>query len=309
MTGGLLTLSEIDAAEARWGLFPHGDPWMVEDDPADDPGSEGQVPDDEPLGDATGVPSADDEVERLRAELERLRLEVRQAPTALQKTLLARHEQRPYTLDYVERLFTDFLEIHGDRRYRDDPAIVTGMARYHGRPVMVVGQQKGRDLKQRQFRNFGYAQPEGYRKALRAMKLAEKFSRPIVTFVDTPGAYPSVGAEERGPGGGDRLQPTRDVTAHGPGRCLHHRRRGERRRPRDRRRQPHLDARERDLHGDHAAGLLGDPVEGPGPCRGGCRRAAPDRFGSRGLRYHRRDRAGAPGRSAERLRCGRAPAR
>ncbi|PYV20030.1 MAG: acetyl-CoA carboxylase carboxyl transferase subunit alpha, partial [Acidobacteria bacterium] len=138
------------------------------------------------------------ELKTLRAEVERLRQKVRLDSGAWQRTLLARHDQRPYTLDYVERLFTGFAEIHGDRRFRDDPALVAGMAFYHGRPVMVVGQQKGRDLKARQFRNFGYAEPEGYRKALRAMKLAEKFSRPIITFVDTPGAYPSIGAEERG---------------------------------------------------------------------------------------------------------------
>jgi acetyl-CoA carboxylase carboxyl transferase subunit alpha len=138
------------------------------------------------------------EVERLREELRQLREAIRHGYKAWQRTLLARHEQRPYTLDYVEHLFQDFSEIHGDRRFGDDPAMVAGMARYHGHPVMVVGHQKGRDLKQRQHRNFGYAQPEGYRKALRAMKLAEKFSRPIIAFVDTPGAYPSVGAEERG---------------------------------------------------------------------------------------------------------------
>jgi acetyl-CoA carboxylase carboxyl transferase subunit alpha len=140
--------------------------------------------------------SAQAEVERLRAEVERLRQDV--AGNAWQRTLLARHDNRPYTLDYVEKLFQSFSEIHGDRRFGDDPAIVTGMALYHERPVMIVGHQKGRDLKQRQLRNFGYAQPEGYRKAIRAMKLAEKFSRPIICFVDTPGAYPSVGAEERG---------------------------------------------------------------------------------------------------------------
>jgi acetyl-CoA carboxylase carboxyl transferase subunit alpha len=139
------------------------------------------------------------ELENLRAEVQRLREEIRiQGATAWERTLLARHEQRPYTLDYVERLFQSFAEIHGDRRFADDPAIVAGPAMYHGRPVMVIGQQKGRDLKQRQLRNFGYAQPEGYRKALRAMKLAEKFRRPIITFIDTPGAYPSIGAEERG---------------------------------------------------------------------------------------------------------------
>lgn len=138
------------------------------------------------------------ELERLRAEVDRLRKEAHQASSAWQKTLLARHEMRPYTLDYVERLFQGFSEIHGDRRFGDDPAIIAGMAVYYGHPVMLVGQQKGRDIKQRQYRNFGYAQPEGYRKAMRAMKLAEKFSRPIICFIDTPGAYPSVGAEERG---------------------------------------------------------------------------------------------------------------
>jgi acetyl-CoA carboxylase carboxyl transferase subunit alpha len=138
------------------------------------------------------------ELERLRAEVQRLRDEGRQSNSAWERTLVARHEHRPYTLDYVERIFQGFSEIHGDRRFGDDPAIVAGMARYHGQAVLVVGHQKGRDIKQRQYRNFGYAQPEGYRKALRAMKLADKFSRPIITFLDTPGAYPSVGAEERG---------------------------------------------------------------------------------------------------------------
>jgi acetyl-CoA carboxylase carboxyl transferase subunit alpha len=136
------------------------------------------------------------EIERLRAEVERLRKDNSNA--AYQRTLLARHDLRPYTLDYVGRLFQNFTEIHGDRRYGDDPAIVTGMASYHGTPVMVVGHQKGRDLKQRQHRNFGCPQPEGYRKAMRAMNLAGKFRRPIVCFIDTPGAYPGVGAEERG---------------------------------------------------------------------------------------------------------------
>lgn len=142
--------------------------------------------------------SYQDEIDELRAEVERLRKEKAAFEGAWQRTLLARHEQRPYTLDYVERLFEGFSEIHGDRRFADDATMIAGMARYHGQPVMVIGQQKGRDLQQRQYRNFGCAQPEGYRKAMRAMKLAEKFSRPIITFVDTPGAYPSVGAEERG---------------------------------------------------------------------------------------------------------------
>src|SRR5260370_12637861 len=118
--------------------------------------------------------------------------------TAFERVQLARHPERPYTLDFIERMFEDFTEIHGDRRYADDPAIVCGFARFHGMPALVVGHQKGRDTKQRQFRNFGMPKPEGYRKAIRAMKLAEKFERPIFTFIDTPGAYPGIDAEERG---------------------------------------------------------------------------------------------------------------
>ncbi len=111
---------------------------------------------------------------------------------------LARHAKRPHSLDYIQRLFTDFREIHGDRYFADDAAIVAGMGYFEGRPVMIVGQQKGRDTKQKLFRNFGMPKPEGYRKGLRAMKLAAKFGRPVVTFLDTPGAYPGIDAEERG---------------------------------------------------------------------------------------------------------------
>src|SRR5215218_6166332 len=118
--------------------------------------------------------------------------------TAFERVLLARHADRPYTLDLIERLFEDFVELHGDKRFAEDPAIVCGLARFHGLPVIVVGHQKGRDTKQRQQRNFGMAKPEGYRKALRVMKFAEKFRRPIFTFIDTPGAYPGIDAEERG---------------------------------------------------------------------------------------------------------------
>ncbi|HUE81704.1 MAG TPA: acetyl-CoA carboxylase carboxyltransferase subunit alpha, partial [Pyrinomonadaceae bacterium] len=118
--------------------------------------------------------------------------------TAFERVQLARHPDRPYTLDFVERLFEDFVESHGDRRFADDPAMVCGLARFHGLPIVVVGHQKGRDTKQRSYRNFGMPKPEGYRKALRVMKMAEKFSRPIFTFIDTPGAYPGIDAEERG---------------------------------------------------------------------------------------------------------------
>jgi acetyl-CoA carboxylase carboxyl transferase subunit alpha len=117
---------------------------------------------------------------------------------AFSRVLLARHAERPYTLDYIDRLFKDFTEIHGDRRFANDPAIICGFATFHTLPVVVIGHQKGRDTKQRQHRNFGMPKPEGYRKALRAMKLAEKFARPVLTFIDTTGAYPGIDAEERG---------------------------------------------------------------------------------------------------------------
>jgi len=118
--------------------------------------------------------------------------------TAFERVQLARHSDRPYTLDLIERLFEDFVELHGDKRFAEDPAIVCGLARFHGLPIVVVGHQKGRDTKQRSYRNFGMPKPEGYRKALRVMKLGEKFGRPIFTFIDTPGAYPGIDAEERG---------------------------------------------------------------------------------------------------------------
>jgi acetyl-CoA carboxylase carboxyl transferase subunit alpha len=117
---------------------------------------------------------------------------------AWQRVQLARHPKRPHSLDYIQRLFTDFEEIHGDRRYGDDPAIVCGMGFFEGRPIMIVGQQKGRDTKQKLYRNFGMPKPEGYRKALRVMQMAAKFRRPILTLLDTPGAYPGIDAEERG---------------------------------------------------------------------------------------------------------------
>ena len=138
------------------------------------------------------------EITKLQDRLDQLRREMNAPPTAWHKTELARHPQRPQTLDYVERVFTDFSEIHGDRGFGDDAAIVCGMARFHGDEVLVVGTQKGRDMKQRVFRNFGTPHPEGYRKAIRVMQVAEKFRRPIFTLVDTDGAYPGIHAEERG---------------------------------------------------------------------------------------------------------------
>jgi acetyl-CoA carboxylase carboxyl transferase subunit alpha len=138
------------------------------------------------------------EIIKLRERVEILRRDMEAPPTAWQKTELARHPQRPQSLDYIERVFTDFSEIHGDRGFGDDAAIICGMARFHGDEVLIVATQKGRDMKQRVHRNFGTPHPEGYRKAIRTMQLAEKFRRPIFTLVDTDGAYPGIHAEERG---------------------------------------------------------------------------------------------------------------
>jgi acetyl-CoA carboxylase carboxyl transferase subunit alpha len=149
----------------------------------------------------SGSQAARREIERLRHQLEAANRESAPAEKrkdAWQRVLLARHAERPYTLDFIDMLFSDFTELHGDRRFADDPAMVGGLARFEGHAVMVVGHQKGRDTKQKLLRNFGMANPEGYRKALRLMQLAAKFNVPIVTLVDTPGAYPGIGAEERG---------------------------------------------------------------------------------------------------------------
>ncbi len=140
----------------------------------------------------------DAELAGLQAKLEALRSEIYRSLTPIQRVMVARHARRPYTLDYLSTIFTDFIELHGDRLYRDDPAIVGGWARLAGNTVMVIGHQKGRDTKEKILRNFGMPKPEGYRKALRLMQLAEKFQLPVFTFVDTPGAYPGIDAEERG---------------------------------------------------------------------------------------------------------------
>ena len=139
-----------------------------------------------------------DEIGRLDKKSQQLAKDIYSSLTPWQVTQIARHPQRPYTLDYVNEMFTDFQELHGDRSFADDASIVGGLARFNGLACMVLGQQKGRDTKERGLRNFGMARPEGYRKALRLMKLAEKFGLPVFTFVDTPGAYPGIGAEERG---------------------------------------------------------------------------------------------------------------
>jgi acetyl-CoA carboxylase carboxyl transferase subunit alpha len=143
--------------------------------------------------------AAREEIARLRQQLEASQSASRGELTdAWERVLLARHPKRPYTLDYIKELFTDFTELHGDRRYADDASLVCGFGFFEGQPVMVAGHQKGRDTKQKLYRNFGMTKPEGYRKALRLMQLAAKFNVPIITLVDTPGAYPGIGAEERG---------------------------------------------------------------------------------------------------------------
>jgi acetyl-CoA carboxylase carboxyl transferase subunit alpha len=149
-----------------------------------------------------GNPAVDlaEEIERLTRKADKAQRDIHARLTRWQRTLIARHPQRPYTLDYVELLMTDFVELHGDRRFADDISIVGGPARFRGRPLMVVGHQKGRNTKEKVARNFGMSQPEGYRKALRLMQTAERFSLPVITFVDTPGAFPGIEAEERGQG-------------------------------------------------------------------------------------------------------------
>jgi acetyl-CoA carboxylase carboxyl transferase subunit alpha len=149
---------------------------------------------------ATGNEEAQRQLRALHERVEGLRRQADANVDAWKRVELARHAQRPYTLDFIQHVFTDFSEIHGDRAFGDDPAMICGMARFRGEEVLVVGTQKGRDTKQKIHRNFGMPNPEGYRKAIRAMQMAEKFGRPIFTFIDTPGAYPGLGAEERGQG-------------------------------------------------------------------------------------------------------------
>ncbi|HXL23059.1 MAG TPA: acetyl-CoA carboxylase carboxyltransferase subunit alpha [Candidatus Dormibacteraeota bacterium] len=154
----------------------------------------------EELRQLAGDADAETELERVKAQVAELRREFYSHMGPWQRAQIARHQQRPYTLDFLGLLFSDFMEMHGDRAFGDDRAIIAGLAKFHGRAVAVIGHQKGRDTKQRLARNFGQPKPEGYRKALRVMQLAAKFGRPVLTFIDTPGAYPGIDAEERGQG-------------------------------------------------------------------------------------------------------------
>src|SRR4051812_30987624 len=144
------------------------------------------------------TPDRQASIARLHARADEIRGEIYSTLGPWQRVQVARHANRPTMLDYVERLIVDFTELHGDRRFADDKAIVTGVGFFRGQPVTIIGHQKGRDTKQKIYRNFGYAKPEGYRKALRVMRMAEKFKRPVIVFVDTPAAYPGVESEERG---------------------------------------------------------------------------------------------------------------
>jgi acetyl-CoA carboxylase carboxyl transferase subunit alpha len=149
---------------------------------------------------SSGSIDLEEEILKLHKKSDQLRAEIYSRITPWQKAQISRHPNRPYTLDYIEAMLTDFLEMHGDRAFADDPAIVAGMAKLEGMPLVVIGHQKGRTTKEKIFRNFGMPNPEGYRKALRLMRYAERFNKPLLTFIDTPGAFPGIGAEERGQG-------------------------------------------------------------------------------------------------------------
>ena len=242
----------------------------------------------------------DREIESLQRRLESVRADLYKSLTPWQRVLVARHPNRPSLEDFIQRLFTGFIEIHGDRRFADDHALMTGFADYKGQPVLLVGHVKGGDTKEKIFRNFGYARPEGYRKAMRAMRLAEKFSRPIVVFVDTPAAYPGhrVGGARRRRG--DRRQPARHDGARHADHRHRQRRRRQRRRARHRGRRPGADAGVRDLQRHPARRVRGDSVARPGEeGRGG---AGAEAHGARLAqgRHHRRDHAGADRRRAHR---------
>ena len=199
----------------------------------------------------------------MQAELTKLADEIYANLTPWQKTLVARHPQRPYTLDFIGYLFDEWTEIHGDRKFSDDPAIVAGFARFRGTACAIIGHQKGRNTKEKIYRNFGQPRPEGFRKALRVMKLAEKFNLPIFTFIDTQGAYPGLGAEERGQAEAIAVNLREMADAERAGDRDRDRRRRQRRRAGARRRRPRLHARARGLFGHFPRGMRGHPLEKP----------------------------------------------
>ena len=211
------------------------------------------------------------EVEKLREKLDRVAREIYASLTPWQKTLVARHPLRPYTLDYIAGLLTDFVELKGDRRFAEDLAVVAGFGMFRDRPVAVVGHQKGRDTKEKIRRNFGMPGPEGYRKALRVMELAEKFGRPILSFLDTAGAYPGIDAEERGQAEAIAVNLKAMAAFHVPIIVTVTGEGGSGRSARHRHRRPRPHARARHLLSHLPRGLRGHPLEGRGAQEGGGR--------------------------------------
>ncbi len=258
--------------------------------------------------------NVDDEIAPLERKLSELRGEIYKNLTPLQRVQVARNAKRPFTLDYMSRVFTDFIELHGDRAFREDAAIVGGWARLDGETVMVIGHQRGRDTKENLKRNFGMPHPEGYRKALRLMKLAEKFHVPVLTFIDTPGAWAGLGAEERGQSEAiarnlfemSRLEVPIIATVIGEGGSGGALALGV---------ADRVNAGERRVFRDHRRGVRGDPVEGrqdPGDARARRERAAHHGAGPARAARDRRDHSGAARRRARESRgdgaraCGRA---
>ena len=239
------------------------------------------------------------EAARLQRQLDRLSLDT--SDEAIWRSVeLARHPDRPYTLDYVARILTDWVELHGDRGRADDGALVTGLGSLNGRTVALIGHQKGRDVKERLERQFGMAYPEGYHKAIRVMEIAERFGFPVISLIDTPGAYPGVAAEQHGQGGAiARSQAVMSRLTVPDGR-LRHRRGRLGRRDRDRRLGQGPDAGERDLLGDHPRGLRRDSLARRRPGEEGCRGVQARCAALPGSRRDRRGRSGAGGRRSDR---------
>ena len=224
-----------------------------------------------------GAPEADEidaQIDALQAQAEDVQRKLYADLDVWKKVQLSRHPDRPYLRDYLGLLFEDFLELHGDRNFRDDPAIISGFARFEGEIVAVIGHQKGRTAKDKAHRNFGMAHPEGYRKAIRIMGMAERAGRPVLTFIDTPGAYPGLGAEERGQAEAIGPLDRGDGRAAGPGHMHRHRRRRLGRRAGDRGCQSGAHVRVRHIQRDYPRGMCVDPLAGRDPGRGS-RRATP----------------------------------
>ena len=238
------------------------------------------------------------EAEALDRKAEQMLKDFYKGLTAWQKCQVARHPDRPHCKSYIDALFTEYTALAGDRNFADDHAVMGGLARFNDQPVVVIGHEKGHDTKSRIERNFGMARPEGYRKAIRLMDMADKFRLPVITLVDTPGAYPGKGAEERGQSEAIARSTERSLAHRRAGDRRHHRRGWLGRRGGLRHGQPHRHAGAFDLFGDLARGLRLDPLEGQRKDARGRRGAAADRAGPAEAGRHRPHRAGAFGRRA-----------